>query len=86
MHDGIIICTRSQYHGRRQAIELANGHRTPDKSLSIVQAAHRTPLVGHPHDICGTRLLLLPLRRLRVWRWRAPQPGHWGVGACMNYD
>ena len=48
-----------------------NGHRTPYKSLSFAQAAHRTPvttILGNHHDICGTRLL--PPRRLAglsVW-------------------
>ena len=31
-------------HGRRQTRKLANGHRTPYISLSLVHAAHCTPL------------------------------------------
>ena len=57
--------------------KLANGHRTPYKSLSLVQAA--LPHTAHhsldtPCEIHGTRLL--PLRRLA-------RPSAWGH---MNYD
>ena len=49
--------------------KLANGHRTPYKSLSFVHAAHCTPLFGHSSDIRGIRLP--PARRLA-------RPSAWG--------
>ena len=59
-------------YGQRQTMELANGHRTPHKSLSIIQAAHSTYIAHHS---LGTLMISAGLVYFLPGIWRAPQPG-----------